>query len=241
MKNLLLSTLALGFILTASIAKTATTSSGRIGQPNPYYQRTRSDSSQGYWKLYTDYNTRATRVSFYSGHDVLLYQEKINDRYVKLSKRTIRQFDNLLSRLVDRNLVSSRVKSYDILNSNHWTAIPKRISSPLKEEAVHSAPVAPTAPSINLEVVSSNQVKLSYVNPASERLLITLANDSFQFFYKRQSTLKEYSGLLNVSHLPTGIYRLDVDGQKKTVTYQLIVDQDKPSIKVNTLRNQFNQ
>ncbi|QIP17071.1 hypothetical protein G8759_32760 [Spirosoma aureum] len=240
MKKVLISLITLGFTLMVSIAKTSATSSDRIGQPNPYYQRTRSDSSQGYWKLYTDYNTRSTRVSFYSGHDVLLYQEKIKDRYIKLSKRTIRQFDNLLSRLVDRNLVSSRVKSYDILNSNQWNAIPQRIPSSFTEEAILPVPATSMMTTINLEVVSGSQVKLSYINPASERLLITLANDSFQFFYKKQSKIKEYAGLLNVSHLPTGMYRLEVDGEKKIAQYQLIIDQDKRSIKVNTLRNQFN-
>ncbi|MBD2702724.1 hypothetical protein IC229_18905 [Spirosoma sp. BT702] len=240
MKKLLLSLITLGFTLTVSIAKIASPSSDHVGQPNPYYQRTRSDSSQGYWKLYTDYNSRTTRVSFYSGQDELLYQEKIKDRYIKLSKRNIRQFDNLLSRLVDRNLVSSRVKSYDILNSNQWNATPQRIPSPFNEETVLPAPVAPTTPNINLEVVSSSQVKLSYLNPASERLLITLANDNFEFFYKRYSTLKEYAGLLNVSHLPSGTYRLEVDGAKKIVKYKVIIDQDKRSIKLNTVLNQFN-
>ncbi len=240
MKKILISLIIPAFTLTLSSGKTAAPFSDRSGQPNPYYQRTRSDSSQGYWKLYTDYNTRATRISFYSGQDVLLYQEKIRDRYIKLSKRTLRQFDNLLSRLVDRNLVSSRVKSYDILNSNQWTARPPRSPSPLNEEAVLPEPVATRAPSINLEVVSSSQVKLSYVNPTRERLLVTLANDNFEFFYKRYSTLKEYAGLLNVGHLPSGTYRLDIDGEKKTVTYQLTVDQDKKSIQLHTLRNQFN-
>lgn len=210
-----------------------------FGQPGQYYQHAGSDSSQGYWKLYTDYSTRMTRVSFYSGQDELLYQEKIKDRYIKLSKRTIRQFDQLLNRLVDRNLVVGQVKSHDLLVSNQWVAIPKRSGSRFDEETIIPVAVALKAPTVNLEVVSNNQLKLSYLNPASERLLITLANESYEFFYKKQSTEKEYAGLLNLSHLPNGTYRLEVDGEKKTVKYQLIIDQDNRSLKLNTLLNQF--
>ncbi|UFH57191.1 hypothetical protein [Spirosoma sp. KNUC1025] len=209
-----------------------------VAQPNPFYQPPRSDSTRGYWKLYTDYSTRMTRVSFYSSQDELLYQEKIKDRYINLTKRTIRQFDNLLNRLVAHNLIAGQVKSYDLLASNQWTAVPKRVESRLNGEVITSA--SSNVPTVNLEVVSSSQVKLSYLNPANEKLLITLANESYQFFYKKHTTANEYAGLLNVSHLPTGTYRLEVDGVKKTVQYQLIIDQDNHSIKLNTLLNQFN-
>lgn len=77
------------------------------GQPDPYNQPASTDSTQCYWRLYTDYATRMTRVSFYTSRHELLYQEKIKDRYIKLSKRTIRQFDDLLTRLVNRNLVGN--------------------------------------------------------------------------------------------------------------------------------------
>lgn len=209
-----------------------------VGQSNQYYQHPHSDSSQGYWKVYTDYATRMTRVSFYSSQDELIYEEKIKDRYIKLTKRTIRQFDNLLIRLVAHNLIVGQVKSYDLLASNQWTAIPQRDESRLDEEII--TPATSKAAAVNLEIVSSSQVKLSFLNPASERLLITLANESYQFFYKKHSTLKEYAGLVNISHLPTGTYRLEVDGEKKTVQYQLIIDQDNRSIKLHTLLNQFN-
>lgn len=208
------------------------------GQPGQYYQPPRSDLTRGYWKLYTDYSTRMTRVGFYSSQDELIYEEKIKDRYIKLTKRTLRQFDNLLNRLVAHNLIADQMKSYDLLASNQWTAIPQRDESRLDAEIITSA--TSKAVTVNLEVVSSSQVKLSYLNPARERLLITLANESYQFFYKKHSTLKEYAGLVNISHLPTGTYRLEVDGEKKTVQYQLIIDQDNRSIKLHTLLNQFN-
>ena len=61
-----------------------------IGQPNPANQQPSLDSTQAYWRLYTDYAARMMRVSFYTSRHRLLYQEKIKDRYIKLSKRTIR-------------------------------------------------------------------------------------------------------------------------------------------------------
>lgn len=212
-----------------------------VGQPGPYYQHHLSDSTRGYWNVYTDYNTRMTRVSFYTSQDELLYQEKIKDRYIKLTKRTIHRFDNLLNQLVNRNLIVGQVKSYDLLVSNQWTAIPKRNESRFDEEISTPATAASKMPTVNLEVVSSSQLRLSYLNPASKRLLITLANDSYQFFYKKHSILKEYAGLLNLSHLSSGTYRLEVDSEKKTVQYQVIIDEDNRSIKLNTLLNQFNQ
>lgn len=248
MKKLLLSLPLFGFALTVSLAKIPGISVeyefgkgyGIVGQPNPYGQRTRPDSSKGYWKLYTDYNTRMTHVRSYSSQDDLLYQEKIKDRYIKLTKRTIRQFDNLLNRLVARNLVVGRVKSYAILVSNQWNAIPQPVSSLLEEETSSLAPITSSLPTIDLQVVSTTQVRLSYLNPASKQLLITIANESYEYFYKRKSTLKEYAGLLNISHLPSGTYRFEVDGGKKVAQYQLTIDRDTKSLKVKSLLNQFN-
>ena len=250
MKKLFLSLSAFGFALTVSGAKITGMSVdyeaklvfskgyGVVSQPNPYNQHTRPDSSKGYWKLHTDYNTRMTHVRFYSSQNELLYQEKIKDRYIKLTKRTIRQFDNLLNRLVARNLVVGRVKSYDILVSNQWNAIPQPASSRLEESSM-PAPVASSLPTIDLQVVSNTQVRLSYLNPASKQLLITIANESYEYFYKRKSTLKEYAGLLNISHLPSGTYRFEVDGGKKVAQYQLTIDRDTKSLKVKLLLNQF--
>lgn len=210
-----------------------------VGQENSADQSPGLNSSPGYWKLYTDYATRLTRVSFYTSQHELLYQEKIKDRYIKLSKRTIRQFDDLLVRLVNRNLLGDQVKSYDLLASNQWTPIPQRDQSGFIPEDTSPATVGLNRPMINLKVVSPSQLLLSYLNPTGERLLITIANDSFHYFYKKQTVEKEYAGLINISHLASGVYRFGVDGPQKKALYQLSINQETKSLQLSTLLSQF--
>ncbi|GAB4028716.1 hypothetical protein [Spirosoma koreense] len=215
------------------------THSAAIGQSSPENQPLSGDSTQGYWRVYTDYATRTTYVSFYASRHELLYQEKIKDRYVNLSKRTIRQFDDLLMRLVNHNLVVNQVKSYDLLASNQWIA-----SSPSEKTRTESEDRVPLSvglhrPMVNLKLVNPGQLLLTYRNPAGEQLLITIADDSFHYLYKNQSKEKEHAGLINISHLPTGIYRVGVDGPQKKALYQVSIDQDAKSLNLRTLLNQF--
>ncbi|WP_461101140.1 hypothetical protein [Spirosoma koreense] len=94
-------------------------------------------------------------------------------------------------------------------------------------------------PIVNLTVVNPGQLLLSYRNPAGEQLLITIADDSFHYIYKKQSKEKEHAGLINISHLAPGIYRFGVDGPHKKALYQLSIDQDTKSLNLSTLLNQF--
>ncbi|GAB4030322.1 hypothetical protein [Spirosoma gilvum] len=180
-----------------------------------------------------------TRVSFYTSRHELLYQENIKDRYIKLSKRTVRQFDDLLTRLVNHNLVGNQVKSYDLLAGNQWAAISHSEKLMSDSEAKVPGLIGLIRPIVNLKLVNPSQLLLSYRNPAGEPLLITIADDSFHYIYKKQSKEKEHAGLINISHLASGIYRVGVDGPHKKAIYQLSIDQDVKSFNLSTLLNQF--
>ena len=81
----------------------------------PALAQTYVESDKGYWQVHTDPNSRNTIVQFFDGSNQLLYQETMPKKYIKLNKRNVRQFDVLLGKLMARELLSGKVKSYDLV------------------------------------------------------------------------------------------------------------------------------
>ncbi|MVM38998.1 hypothetical protein GO730_18020 [Spirosoma sp. HMF3257] len=202
-------------------------------QPNVYDAPTPPDSAKGYWRLYTDYNSGLTRVSFYTTNHELLYQEKMKDRYIKLTKRTVAQFNDLLMKLVDGHLVADRVRSYDLLVSTHGINPPRFSLS----QAVEQPTESPQTPSdqllVNLLPIQDKKVKLWYRNLTQQPLLISIKDEFSQNMYRTVSLAKTNSELFNLSQLPPGHYRFLIESGLNIVHYSLIIPEEDGFIKLN--------
>lgn len=213
---------------------------GRLsqGQPNLYDEPTLPDSAKGYWRLYTDYHSRQTRVSFYSVQHQLLYQEKMNDRYVKLTKRTRAEFDELLTKLVDGHLVADRIKSYELLAPGQWSARPS-ISLPVIQEPDADSPQH-TADQLTVQVtpIRGKKVRLWYLNPVQQPLLISLQDELAQNLYRVIRRAQTDSEVFNLSQLPQGRYRFRIEGSKASVHYSLLIPEGDGPIQLHRLSTQ---
>jgi hypothetical protein len=193
------------------------------GQLTSNDQFTPSSSATAYWRVHTDYKQQMTCINFYTAQHNLLYQEKIKDRFVKLSKHTIRQFDQFLTKLVAGHLVADRVETYDLLAMNQWNTL---IQSP-QAEAAEPKSVMPLTSydqlTVTLRLIDEKKLSLSYLNPAHQPLIISMADDSFLCLYKEITSLYTNDKLFDVSQLASGTYRFEVDGGQQSVVYRLVI------------------
>ncbi|SFE70325.1 hypothetical protein [Spirosoma endophyticum] len=62
--------------------------------------RAQPDSTRGYWRLNTQAATRNTLIQFFGPNHQLLYVENLPEKWVKLSRKNQKQFDQLLAQLL---------------------------------------------------------------------------------------------------------------------------------------------
>ncbi|QHW00235.1 hypothetical protein [Spirosoma endbachense] len=202
-------------------------------QPNVQDAAVLPDSAKGYWRVYTDYNTGLTRISFYTTEHELLYQEKMKDRYIKLTKRTIAQFNELLAKLVDGHLVADRIKSYDLLVSTHGIDPPRFLLPEVDEPPTDSPQTPSNQLLVNLLPVQDKKVRLCYSNPAQQHLLVSIKDEFSHYMYRARSLAKTNSELFNLSQLPPGRYRFDIDSGQNTIQYSLVIPEGDDRIELN--------
>ncbi|MCK8496101.1 hypothetical protein M0L20_29815 [Spirosoma sp. RP8] len=204
-------------------------------QPNVHDAPMLSDSAKGYWRLHTDYDSRLTRVSFYSLQDQLLYQETIKDRYVKLTKRTMAEFDDLLARLVEGHLVTDRIKSYDLPPIGQEAPSPPFSLPASKEQLAESSQAGSDQLAVELIQIEDKKVRLWYKNLAQQPLLIRIQDEVSQNMYRATHTAETNSKVFNLSGLPAGHYRFKIDCGQTIVQYSLVIAGDEGRIKLNRL------
>lgn len=204
-------------------------------QPNVHDAPMLPDSAKGYWRLYTDYDSRLTRVSFYSVQHQLLYQETIKDRYVKLTKRTMSEFDDLLAKLVEGHLMTDRIKSYDLLATGQRVPRPQFSLPATQEQMAESSQAGSDQLAVQLIQIEDKKVMLWYKNPAQQQLLIRIQDEVSQNMYRAINTAKTNSEVFNLSRLPQGHYRFKIDCGPTSVQYSLVIPEDDGRIKLNRL------
>jgi hypothetical protein len=204
-------------------------------QPNVHDAPMLPDSAKGYWRLYTDYDSRLTRVSFYSVQDRLLYQETIKDRYVKLTKRTMSEFNDLLARIVEGHLIADRIKSYDLSTIGQWAPRPPLSLPAPEEQMAESSQAGSDQLAVELIQIEGKKVRLWYKNPAQQPLLISIQDEVSQNMYRAINTAKTNSEVFNLSQLPQGHYRFKIDCGQTSVHYSLVIPEDDGRIKLNRL------
>lgn len=176
------------------------------------------ESDKGYWQVHTDPNSRNTVVQFFDGNNQLLYQESMARKYVKLSRRNVRLFDDLLAKLMARELLSEKVKAYDIVADSRTDY--RSTSEP--EWAAPSVNVK-TAMS-NVYVVQNGKMKVILKNPAQESYDIRIIDSELRTIYHEQVKDLSYGRWFDVSKLVEGTYSVHIASPRKKLNYKLVVD-----------------
>jgi hypothetical protein len=200
-----------------------------LAQSNPYFSTTDSsliDSTGAYWKLRTDYKTRTTHIQFFNAERQVIYEEKLSGRYVKLTRRNVRLFDELLDRLANRRLLDYQIESHDLLASN---------SAQFTRSAGHSTPTttvleASSLPkedltfSANSVITDLGKLVLYCTNPEHIPIYITLTDDAQEMeYYREHNKSLEYTRYFDVNQLPVGNYRLQIKHPDQMTVFQLTV------------------
>lgn len=176
------------------------------------------ESDKGYWQVHTDPNSRNTVVQFFDGSNQLLYQESMARKYVKLTKRNVRLFDELLAKLMARELLSEKVKSYDIVADS-------RTDFPSVSEPEWSAPtVAMKTAMSNVYVVQKGKMKVILKNPAQESYDIRIVDSDLRTIYHEQVKDPSYGRWFDMSKLGQGTYSVHISSPRKKLNYKLIID-----------------
>lgn len=176
------------------------------------------ESDKGYWQVHTDPNSRNTVVQFFDGSNQLLYQESMARKYVKLSRRNVRLFDDLLAKLMARELLSEKVKAYDIVADSRTDY--RGASEP--EWAAPSVNMK-TAVS-NVYVVQNGKMKVILKNPAQESYDIRIVDGELRTIYREQVKDPSYGRWFDVSKLGAGTYSVHIASPRKKLNYKLVVD-----------------
>ncbi|SEI37586.1 hypothetical protein SAMN05216327_1015 [Dyadobacter sp. SG02] len=176
------------------------------------------ESDKGYWQVHTDPNSRNTVVQFFDGSNQLLYQESMARKYVKLTKRNVRLFDELLAKLMARELLSEKVKAYDIVADS-------RTDYRNMSEPEWSAPtVAMKTATSNVYVVQNGKMKVILKNPAQESYDIRIIDGDLRTIYHEQVKEPTYGRWFDMSKLGEGTYSVHINSARKKLNYKLVID-----------------
>lgn len=188
----------------------------------PADAQTYAEPDKGYWQVHTDPNTRNTVVQFYDGRHQLLYQESMSRKYIKLTRRNIRLFDDLLSKLMARELLSAKVKTYDLVADSR--AGLGSIARPEMETPVTTSGASVKTAMSNIYVVKQGKMKVILKNPSQELYDIRIIDPELRTIYHESVNELSYGRWFDMSKLAQGTYSIHISSPRKKLNYKLIVD-----------------
>jgi hypothetical protein len=197
-----------------------------VAQNEQSYYRNRYESSNGYWTLYTDYASRHTTVKFYTATDQLLYEEVLAGQYVKLNKKNVRLFNEMLTRLTNQDLVASVVKPTSLVtNYTHSPAESSFFSarSQAAELTVEEKSVDKTLLVNTVFLNESEKLQVLFHNPKGQRVKVLLKNAADQVVYQEHSFLLKYNRSFDLSGVDAGVYALIITGAGEKSEQKLII------------------
>ncbi|MGA0555202.1 hypothetical protein ACO2Q8_01015 [Larkinella sp. VNQ87] len=237
MKTLLLK--AVRRLRNASLLAMLTGSYVAFGQSD-YYGHT--DSAKPYWKLQTDAATQKTQIRFYNRQHEPIYQETLSGRYVKLTNRNIRVFDEMLQRLLSNQLLAPQLRSHELSvdrSGGAYQAVSTPPSDPVTTLYVLDSPpegqdLSPLRSDVSIN--NTGRLKIFINNVYQELILVTILNDQGRYVYKEKNAQLHYNRTLNLTQLPEGRFRLEVDGAQKSYRYRLMIQENPRSYVLKPIR-----
>ncbi|WP_439581796.1 hypothetical protein [Dyadobacter bucti] len=181
----------------------------------------KDEPDKGYWQVYTDYRTGNTAIQFFNAAQQLVYKETLSRKYVKLTKRNIRRFDNLLTKLTAGNVLNTSVKTYDLVADSRTT--PRDVFRP---EAIFAEPTnAHQTSESNVYVVRAvGRLRIILKNPYQEHFDVSIVDDHLRTIHYEGVRKSDYSRWFDLSNLAAGVYKVNVAGQRIRLNYKLTVD-----------------
>lgn len=180
-------------------------------------QTTRTDSTRGYWRLNTQATSRTTLVQFFGPDKQLLYVENLPEKWVRLSRKNQRQFDQLLEQLLANQLVASRIKTESLpptpaLPAPAYVAV--RTNSPQTSSTAASYRV-------HAYVNPTGKLYLIVDNPDRLRYKIQVADQNDRTLYEEFTNHDQYRRRLDLSNLPYDINQVIVQIDNKPFIYKI--------------------
>lgn len=162
---------------------------------------------RGYWRLNTLVSTHTTQVQFFSPTHQLLYEERMPGRWVSLTRKNQKQFDQLLDQLVSNQLLTTRIKT-----------------APLPASADELIPADPAqaamAQSVRATTNSRGELFLAIDNPAYASINV-LVMDRDQPVYEESASKGQYRRKLDLSAIDGKECRLLVRLANRLVMYRV--------------------
>lgn len=198
--------------------------SNAFAQSKGYYQEDYGASENGQWKLFTDFSTRSTTIRFFNKENQVIYEEMISGKYIKLTKRNVKILDRALARLMDNQLLSSEIKSTDLLATKGVKFNKNVLRDELKTDANINSPERAGLLVKAFQPFNTSKIKLIFENPHEERIWIILKDDKNNVIYKERSFINIYKRTFDFSQMKNGRYQLIVLGPRLTYTYQIMLE-----------------
>jgi hypothetical protein len=190
------------------------------------------DSSRGFWRVKTQAATRSTLVQFFGPYRQLLYEEKLPEKWVRLSRKNQRQFDRLLAQLTANQLVTSRIKTEDLPPTPE---LPVPSVGPARLNLHPHADPTVASYQLNVYVAQANKLNVIVVNPDRLRYKITLVNARGESLYEEFANSSRYRYRIDISALSQAVYQVIIRIDNQPITYQLRRQQAPTAYRVQPL------
>lgn len=176
------------------------------------------ESTKAYWKMTTEPGADSTLVSFYSPANTLMFEEKLPNNAVKLTKRNLRTLNETTDHLMDMNGKTADVHTLsDALSGEKVSRAGQlQFGSYASRDGIH--------------------LHLMLDNPARDYVAIELLDSDRRTVYQTSTRLDKPHFKFNLEGMPTGDYQLRVVGKKQTFTRNLTFSYPAPELIVPTLR-----
>ncbi|GAB3951146.1 hypothetical protein GCM10028805_30680 [Spirosoma harenae] len=194
------------------------------------------DSARGYWRLNTQATTRSTIVQFFGTNRQLLYEEILPEKWVKLTRKNQRQFDQLLDHLVANQLLTARIETEPLPPTS---AEPVLATSPRLNTAENSAS-AISSYRVHAYINPNGKLYVIVNNPDRLRYAIKVVDQHNQSLYEEFTNLERYRRKLDVSSLTQHSYQVVVRIDNKPYTYKVKMQDTKVaySLQPSSVTNQ---
>ncbi|MVM29094.1 hypothetical protein GO755_03550 [Spirosoma sp. HMF4905] len=190
------------------------------------------DSSRGYWRLKTQAATRSTLIQFFGPAKELLYEEIIPGKWVKLSRKNQKQFDQLLDQLLAKQLLTNRIET-ETLPPTPVEPTPPRLS--VRSNSSHESPSATASYLVHAYVNSTGKLYLIVDNPERLRYSVKVVDQIGNALYEEFTNRDQYRRRLDISALPHDAYQVVVQIDNKPFTYKVKRQENKMAYTIQPL------
>ncbi|UFH52895.1 hypothetical protein [Spirosoma sp. KNUC1025] len=180
----------------------------------------REDSLQAYWRIRAEYGKTQPVIQFFDRHHQLLYQEQLSESTQRINRQTTRAFDVLLSNLTTNRILATAYLDNTDLSFAAYPSIADKsnLRQVIRKRGIVMADINPSLDQdarLTLRLAQTKRRLVGITLESEDRLTTYFDDCSNQPIYFRH---------LNLSQIPSGVYRLNVKAYSTTVVYRLTID-----------------